>query len=303
MRIILRSKLQFFFRKIPNNWVLLRQINQDLSLNGEIQLREFLRDWKKNINFFSNSIDSNYIPIFHRLLRIFGALENKFGLILSKDEDDFPLEYFRTQLKKENSLIKYLKDEQWEKKNFIEIRELFPEFEPKDIIEFSCGSYGLHLSKSYIVHSEKIDYFQSMRNKNLFKIKGLLSRFTTENNPRRYMVLLRLDKFSKPLEIESYCSCKSGARTIGGCCHSSSILARVTLRKYDENIEEIRKRKRKKFQNIINIKKRKKKWKINLFHLFEKIKFFFFEISFFQIWVKKPIFPSLGEIILYEFQL
>ena len=73
---------------------------------------------KEKYKFFSNSIDSNYIPILHRLLRIFGSLENKFGSILTKDSDDFPLEYFRNQLNKENPLKQYLENEKWKKISF-----------------------------------------------------------------------------------------------------------------------------------------------------------------------------------------
>ena len=76
--------------------------------------------------------------------------------------------------------------------------------------------------------------------------------------PGLYTVLLRIDKFSKPLEIESYCSCKSGARTIGGCCHSSAILSRITLEKYGGDLEERKLKKKKKFEIIKDFKKQKK---------------------------------------------
>ena len=98
-----------------------------------------------------------------------------------------------------------------------------------------------------------------MSHENIFKIRGLSSRFSSQNRSKRYIILFRLNKNTKPLEIESYCSCKSGARTIGGCCHSSAILSRITLGKYSEDIVKIRKKKRKKFDSVIDIRKKPKK--------------------------------------------
>ena len=85
---------------------------------------------KNKYKFFYNIIDTNYIPIFHNVLRIFGSIENKYGSILfkEKDEDEFQLEYFRNNLNKKNQLKKFLIDKNCIKINFNEIRKNFPVF-------------------------------------------------------------------------------------------------------------------------------------------------------------------------------
>ena len=153
----------------------------------------------------------------------------------------------------------FLIGEKWNKISFIEIKEEFPEFEFEDIIEFSCGGYGAFLSESYIFHSEELKYFPSLRHRNIYKMRGLPSRFSSKKKGKKYIILFKLNKNSKPLEIESYCTCKSGARTIGGCYHTTSILSRITLKKYSGDIEGRKEKKRKKFETVIDLKKRMKK--------------------------------------------
>ena len=122
----------------------------------------------------------------------------------------------------------------------------------------------MRLAKPYLDHSEQLKYFQHPNQEEIFKIKGLVSRFSKKMEPKKYIILLKIPKEGEIKDILSYCTCKTGSRTLGGCFHSTAILFHLTI---DIKPEEASKKKnsptaKNKLKGIIDIRPFKKK-KIN----------------------------------------
>ena len=60
------------------------------------------------------------------------------------------------------------------------------------------------------------------------------------SQPKKYTVFLRISENSS--DILTYCTCKAGARTLGGCAHSCAILYHLTVDKCGERPNAAHKR-------------------------------------------------------------
>ena len=206
--------------------------------------------WKILMNIISN----NLIPKIHSIFRILCAFENAFSKNLNYD-NEFDTKIIEIIIKKrnlENPFLELLKKKiVWKKINFEKIKELFPKYDKEKIIQFSLGIYGEKLSKRYINHTTELFYYQHPKRKNIFKIRGLLSRFELpKKGNKKYKIYFQIEKNYEPSEIISYCSCKSCSRTISGCSHSTAILRLIT--------HGIKLKKKKKY-DIIDLSKKIKK--------------------------------------------
>ncbi len=71
--------------------------------------------------------------------------------------------------------------------------------------------------------------------KNVLRVQGIVSRFSMKYNinPKRHTVYIQFDP-NDFHETMSYCDCKSGARTAGGCSHAVAVLTYIFYERNDE---------------------------------------------------------------------
>ena len=162
------------------------------------------------------------------MLRVLEAIENAYfqPLWTNKDSDIGDLESIQRRRNMENSLkaLSEEKNVKWRELEYNQIKQLVPTILPSQLRDWSLGPYALTLAKPYLEHSSNLRYFQHPQQKDVFKIKGLVSRFSKKMDPKKYQVFLKLNQNGNIEDILSYCTCKTGARTLGGCAHSTAIL-------------------------------------------------------------------------------
>ena len=140
----------------------------------------------------------------------------------------------------ENSLSKIAntKKIQWKKLNLDGIKKIIPTLQIEQLREWSIGPYSLMLAKPYIEHCSEFKYYQHPKLKTTFKIKGMTSRFSKKQNPKKYTVLLDLPQEGNMEDILSFCTCKTGARTLGGCVYATAILFHLTIEKQEVDMND-----------------------------------------------------------------
>ena len=195
--------------------------------------------FKSNWKIISNVISNGLWPKIHQLLRLLAAIENAFFSPLwnDKESDKRDAEAIVQKLDMENELQKIFESKektQWLKQSSEDILNSSPSLSLEDIRNWSIGPYALTLAKPYIEHNPELKFWKHKKLENIFKIKGLTSRFVTSDSKqaKKYTVLLKILKDNS--EILTYCTCKSGARTLGGCAHSCAILYYLTVDKIGE---------------------------------------------------------------------
>lgn len=199
----------------------------------------------KRFKHLSSVVPSQEYPHLYTDIRIAAAIHNKFFKRLYSDDDDPSVATRMLQnLNRENLLQKVVEKESLVRKykNFQKISEAdyqeFPVWDSKDFKPF-CGTYQLSLARSYIGdHISSGNYeFQLCKEsfqpnfssygitaeKPIFLKCKLISRHKSN---KVYSIFILIDSTKRPLEsiIESYCTCKNGARTIGSCAHVVAII-------------------------------------------------------------------------------
>jgi hypothetical protein len=101
------------------------------------------------------------------------------------------------------------------------------------IREWALGPYSLRLATSYIHHKVCSEIFQAFRFLGNPSRQGIPSRFTSVHKQNIFL------EFGQDMaEILSFCSCKSGARTVGGCAHAIAVLVYLDLCKRSDIKQE-----------------------------------------------------------------
>lgn len=189
--------------------------------------------WK----LISGVISSGLWPKLHQILRLLAAVENAFFPALwhneETDEDDIAMMEERLQME-ENKLKEIHETKSkgcWEKKTYEELKEEIPLLTLEEIRKWSVGPYALTLAKPYLEHSNELKFWKHKTENRIYKIKGMISRFVTSDKTqaKKYCILLQIPSNGEVEQILSYCTCKSGARTLGGCAHSCAILYHLTI--------------------------------------------------------------------------
>lgn len=187
---------------------------------------------KSNWKILANTITTNLWPKFHPLLRVLAATENAFSKPLWSDNanDEVDLEYISKRKESPNTLMEIAEQKiRWKKLKIDEVKTQVPSLQQKDIRDWNVGNYAITLAKPYLEHSNSLTYFQHATEKSIFKVKGLVSRFTKKKDPKKYTVYLALPSEGDLEDIHSYCTCKTGTRTLGGCAHSTAVLYNLTI--------------------------------------------------------------------------
>ncbi|CAF1286217.1 unnamed protein product [Rotaria sordida] len=139
-----------------------------------------LKQWK----IINATIDTNLISKLGSLLRILGAIDNKYfePLFMTTDIDQQNIDFIKHREVVPNAL-----------ENFDEIIDLIPKLTLNTIRNYGLGEYALKLAIPYLQHASSLS------------IKT--------HKSKQYSSVIKIE------DINSYCSCKSGARSVGTCAH------------------------------------------------------------------------------------
>ncbi|CAF1161060.1 unnamed protein product [Rotaria sordida] len=162
-----------------------------------------LKKWR----IIGSVIDNNLISKVGSLLRILGAIDNKYfeSLFAPADSDEQDVEFIKHPLTLET------------------------------IRDYGLDDYALKLAIPYLQHATAIcvKTHKSKQYSNVIKVEGIKSRYSKKSAPKHHIVFLQFDNdnwendytlssdYDSDYEsllnikcINSYCSCKSGARTL-----------------------------------------------------------------------------------------
>jgi hypothetical protein len=184
-----------------------------------------LKQWK----FIDGVINSEYIPIIGKIIKILCAIDNAYFSPLFEDNDElcFESNEIKNNLELANDImINEAKSIGWKKINVINIHNCdvdIPLYDEIDIKRWS-SEYGIRMGMSYLNHmKDKWTFHLNSRFPRTMLIKNIASRYKSFK-AKKHSVWIRfgLTNFDN---IMSYCTCKSGLRTAGGPCgHAVSVL-------------------------------------------------------------------------------
>ncbi|CAF1347613.1 unnamed protein product [Rotaria sordida] len=136
--------------------------------------------------------------------------------------------------------LENLPTNQWITKQFDEIIDLILKLTLNTIRNYGLGEYALKLAIPYLQHASSLSIktHKSKQYSSVIKIEGITSRYSKRTSPKHHKVCLQFTNGDQPKhstrtddydsdnelslnikDINSYCSCKSGARTVGTCAH------------------------------------------------------------------------------------
>lgn len=195
---------------------------------GRLKIR-----WK----IIGDVISSGFWPKLHRLLCLLAAIENAFSPLLwnDKESDDDDIQMIEERLNMEsNELMEVFEQKDkgcWQKTTYEDVKAELPSLSLEDIRKWSVGPYALTLAKPYLTHCNELKFWKHKKLESVYKIKGMISRFVTSDSAhsKKYCILIKIPKDGNVNNILSYCTCKAGARTLGGCAHSCAILYHLTI--------------------------------------------------------------------------
>ena len=106
----------------------------------------------------------------------------------------------------------------WKKVGLPEAVSIFPLIHSEnDIIRWNIGSYALTLSEQYDNTMKYLSIcIHKKENITIMRLKGFKSRFTS----KMHIVYCKVSDCRTLNSLRCYCTCKSGARTLGGCSHA-----------------------------------------------------------------------------------
>ncbi|CAF1529916.1 unnamed protein product [Adineta steineri] len=201
-----------------------------------------LKQWK----IINAVIDTNLISKFGSLLRILGAIDNKYfqPLSMATNIDRQKINYIKHREAVPN-ILENLPKNQWIKKQLDEITDLIPKLTLDIIRNYALGEYALKLAIPYLQHASSLSIktHKSKQYEGILKIEGITSRFSKCISPKHHKVFIQFNNSNQPKQstrtyddnsndglsiniknINSYCTCKSGARTVGTCAHVIAVL-------------------------------------------------------------------------------
>lgn len=191
---------------------------------------------KMNWKILYNKLDANYFPLLEDIAKVLCAAENAYydRIWKDKDSDESDIKSLKSRNLKVNSLCDISKG--WKKiASLAEFKVLCPQYSLDILREWTIGPYALELSKRYLDHSPDIEFKYHPKHSKTFKISKIISRFSKHSgkSPKKYSVILQIPEEGDIEDIKSYCTCKTGARTLGGCAHATAMLYLLTVPQED----------------------------------------------------------------------
>lgn len=221
-------------------------------------VERFFGRFKMNWKVLLHVIDDSYIPKLDKLVKVLCAIENAYYDKLWTDFDTDETDI--TSLTQRNTDTNLLQDitTGWKGGYTLDyLRSITPVLSKEQLREYCIGPYALRLIKPYLDRNQELKLFKHKTKKDHYKITGITSRFvkTDAAQPKTYSVTLYLPN-NNINEIVTYCTCKTGARTLGGCVHSTVVLYYLTVNKGDteEPVKNIFQTAKHKTETVLDIR-------------------------------------------------
>lgn len=179
-----------------------------------------------------NLIETNWMPNLSKIVRVLAAIENAFYGRIWKNQESDEMDY--------DSLIdRNLETNElstltsgWKRVKLEEIQNDFPKYSMDDIHQWCIGPYSISLSEKYLDHSAEIEIWKHKKQKDVVKITQITSRYSKTDSiqPKHYSVILQFPNKNQDItEVKTYCTCKTGMQTLGGCVHATAVLCKLTV--------------------------------------------------------------------------
>lgn len=197
---------------------------------------------KSMFKFFNDSIPMDHASHLGDFYRIAGAIINRYKDRIQMQEADGELaETMLRRAREPNVVQTRVENDHLERRNggWVRLNENhapnFPRLDIDYLKEITMGIYQINLSPSYIQDklqregTETFEFDERFDEPGLMRVR-LYSRF---RNAAKYQLFIafRADDDPderaaehEPLIFGYYCTCKSGARTLGSCAHVASVL-------------------------------------------------------------------------------
>lgn len=215
---------------------------------------------KSIFKFLANEVQIQHAPNIGDFYRIAGAIINRYRepLIMS-DANAELAQRLREKLREPNFVKRLVEEENLRNRiaqRWVQLNEAqfngFPILTIEYLKQFTVGTYQIKLSPSYI--QDKLirndgDGFtiEMLRNQNRLPRPGLIrvkikSRFRRAKTHQLWITYVPTDEEDDRMEEDfnpiqgHYCTCKSGARTIGCCAHIASVLWYLGYARHNENV-------------------------------------------------------------------
>lgn len=177
-----------------------------------------------------HQIPLGIIPVFEKVLRILRAIENAYYAPLRQDSemDASDIDVFTTHRSDASNQVQELLKQPGFTAKYKTIKEdaLLSRHVPGDLTldsirAWNGGPYALRLAQHYINQcGGKLKFaFARHHDQVVVRAKGFRSRFKRTATRTVYFIFSGMTNATL-----AYCTCKSGARTIGSCSHSVSAL-------------------------------------------------------------------------------
>lgn len=219
---------------------------------------------KTIFKFFGNSIAIQHLPNVGDLYRIAGAIINKYHPSINMEEANVNTAQRFLQRAREPNLVQALVEvdnlhtrnaQRWIRLNSEHVPD-FPVLDLHYLRELTIGIYQIHLAPSYIqdkLQRDDAEEFQveMLRHAERTPQAGLIrvrlySRFRNATKYQLWITYQPNNDVQQNDEVENnqenqiqgyYCTCKSGARTLGTCAHIASILWFLGYARHEPNIK------------------------------------------------------------------
>ncbi|KAL1488844.1 hypothetical protein ABEB36_014639 [Hypothenemus hampei] len=210
---------------------------------------------------FQHSVQIQQIPYIGDLYRIAGAVINRYHPIILMDGANIEMAQALLERRRQPNIVQarvevknlYTRNAQrWVRLNAGQIQD-FPILTIQELKDLIFGIYQVKLAPSYVqdkLRREAEDEFQleMLRGENRLPEPGFMrirvfSRFRNATRHQLWIAYVPTnDEENEHMENEShilgyYCSCKSGARTVGTCAHVASVIWFLGYAQNEEHVK------------------------------------------------------------------
>lgn len=212
---------------------------------------------------FQQTVQIQQIPYIGDLYRIAGAIINRYRPLILMEGANAELAQRLLERAREPNVVQALVEAQnlhtrnaqrWVRLNAGQIQD-FPILTIQRLKDLTFGIYQVKLAPSYVqdkLQREGEEEFQleMLRNQNKLPQPGFMrvrvfSRFRNATKHQLWIAYIPTDEENEQVEDEDendnhiqgyYCSCKSGARTVGTCAHIASVIWFLGYAQHQENV-------------------------------------------------------------------
>ncbi|XP_018365999.1 PREDICTED: uncharacterized protein LOC108765508 [Trachymyrmex cornetzi] len=206
--------------------------------------------------FLAQTINLQHTKNLNEFYCIAGAILNRYHPIIQMQNADPELAREMLQRSTTPNVVQArvevdnlrLRNAQWRRLNYCDVAD-FPIFDLNYLKDLTVGIYQINLASSYIQdkllrdNDEEFQLDQHFNEPGFLRIR-LYSRF---RNATRHQIFISYETDNRDDENAAhnlnepingyYCTCQSGARTLGTCAHVASVLWYLGFARHQENIK------------------------------------------------------------------